>query len=84
MLTQGHSVLDGAYSGMLAAMLVPKASIENATWQSTDKGVANPPDWDGIMMIRREGGATTGTIFYLSDGKLQSRVPADYLGVALR
>jgi hypothetical protein len=84
MLTQGHSVLDGAYAGVLAAVLVPKANIENANWQPSDKAVASPPDGDGIMVIRREGDATTATICYMSNGRLQSRMPADYLGVALR
>jgi hypothetical protein len=84
MLSQGRSVVDGAYTGVLAIVPVSKSSLANVTWQASDKTVSAPPDGDGVMLIRREGDTNSAILFFLSEGKLQTKVPADYLGVALR
>ena len=85
-LSQGRAVLDASYKGVMGAVVVPKSNLANASWQQdpNDKTSTPPPDGDGLMIIRHLGDANSGTVFYLSNGKLQTRTPVDYLGVVLR
>jgi hypothetical protein len=83
LLEEGHAVIDGGYSKVQAAILVPKVKLASVVWQSADKNAPVPPDGDGVMMIYRSGDTNSATIFFLSDGKPQMKIPADYLSLAI-
>jgi hypothetical protein len=82
LLTDGHPAIDGAYPQILAAILVPKSKLTSIAWQAPDN-IPAAPDGDGIMMIRRSGDTDSATIFFLNGGRLQTKIPADYLSLAI-
>jgi hypothetical protein len=83
LLREGHASIDGGYSRVQAAILVPKTKLSTVVWQAGDKNAPVPPDGDGVMMIYRPGDVSTATIFFLSDGKPQMKTPVDYLSLAV-
>jgi hypothetical protein len=81
MLSQGRSVVDATFPGVIAVVLVPQEKLATVRWTPSETGAPGPPDGDGLMMIRRTDGTESATILYLSNGKVQSGVPADFWSV---
>lgn len=75
-LAGGHAVLDAVYDNVSAVMLVPKSRISGAA-SSTSSSQNAAPDGDGLLVIRHEGDTDNAVIFYLSEGKLETKTPVD-------
>jgi hypothetical protein len=61
---------------------IPKQNIARISW--SEGGVPMDPDGDALLLIRDYSSPGGATVFYASNRKLHSAVPADFHNVALQ
>lgn len=62
---------------------VPRDQVQHMRWSEAGTP-QEPPDGDGLLVVREYGNADGASIFFVHDGVLYSGIPADYRSLSLK
>jgi hypothetical protein len=79
-----HERLAYDYVGTLVGIVrIPRDEMEHMRWSEAGTP-QDPPDGDGLLVVREYGSPNGASIFFLHAGVLCSGVPADYRSLSLK
>jgi hypothetical protein len=79
-LAGNETKYDAVYPQLAVVGVVPHANLAGMPWV----GSPPPADGDGLLLVRKHGDLGSGTVIYLSNGRVETAVPTSYLNVGIQ
>ncbi len=80
-LVGGDVRYDATMPAIALAARIPRSALSRVEWRGHE--LVNPPDGDGLLVVRNFGDPGSGMIFFVSGVQTIVRIPADYRTISL-
>ena len=81
LLVKGVNRMDSEFASEAFIARIPQDRLKNIAW--ADPAPSADPDGDALLVVRNVGDQTSGTVIYLSGGRIVSGSPANFNQVSL-